>query len=214
MPRTPQTWLLPVLTTILIAGCATAAEPLSEAAPEAVTNDSIERSAAGEQLIAQPPLGWRQTGAVNTPALKRAEFVPEQDDEADWVRRITMESMVEEPLPDPIAFVDMMTADRDRDCGTFRRHPTFAGEENGYPTAVYLLICHQDKETGRSEVTMLKAIQGNDAFYVITRSMRGEPIPAEVEPDINETVIGGWAVYLRSISVCESEHASGRHPCP
>lgn len=210
MPGTPRTWLLPVLTAILIAGCATASEPRSEAAG----SDTTARSPAGEQLIAQAPLGWRQTGAVNTPVLKRAEFVPEQEDEADWIRRITLESMVEEPLPDPITFVDMMTAGRDRDCGTFRRHPTFAGEENGYPTAVYLLICHKDKETDRSEVTMLKAIQGNDAFYVITRSMRGEPIPAEAEPDIDETVIGGWAVYLRSINVCDSGHASGRHPCP
>lgn len=209
----------PVLSALLILGCASvlgcasAAEETPEADKPATTDGSAPGS-AGERLIAQPPAGWRQTGAVNTGSLKRAEFVPAEDDEKNWVRRITLESMVEDPLPDPIEFVSLMTAGRDRECGKFQRHPTFAGDENGYPTAVYLLICHKDKDTDRSEVTLLKAIQGNRAFYVITRSMRGEPIPEDAEPDIGETEIGGWAVYLRSVSLCDADHASGEHPCP
>lgn len=205
--------LIALFINVLVAGCASAADE-SRQEGKGPTADGSASGPVGERLIAQPPAGWRQTGAVNTGSLKRAEFVPDEDDEKNWVRRITLESMIEDPLPDPIDFVSLMTTGRDRECGKFESHPTFAGLENGYPTAVYLLICHKDKNTDRSEVTLLKAIQGNSAFYVITRSMRGEPIPEDAEPDIGETEIGGWAVYLRSISLCDAEHASGEHPCP
>ena len=172
---------------------------------------------AGERLIAQPPRGWRQTGATSISTLRRAEFMPEDElatgSETDWVRRITFESLKEDPLPDPLEFVELMSMGRDYDCGTFRSHPTFAGEENGYPTAVFLQVCHKDRQTDRSEVTLMKAIQGNDYFYVITRSMRGDPIPKDGAPDIEEAEIGGWAVYLKSITVCDASRPEA-HPCP
>lgn len=191
------------------AGCAGAATTAADT-PAAVTEP-----AAGEQLIAQPPAGWRQIGSVNTERLKRAEFVPAGDDAETWDRRITFESIVAEigePLPDPIKFVELITAGRDRDCGTFSIHHTFAGIENGYPSAVDLLICHKDRDTDRSKVTMMKTIQGNDAFYVIARSLRDEPIPKDEAPSIEEAEIGGWAVFLKSVSLCDTDRAA--HPCP
>lgn len=187
------------------------------AAPACAADVEAPPVPAGERLIAQPPQGWQQTGATNIGTLRRAEFMPEDEltagSEADWVRRITFESLNEDPLPDPIEFVELMSVGRDYDCGTYRSHPTFAGEENGYPTAVFLLVCHQDRQTERSEVTLMKTIQGNDYFYVITRSMRGEPIPRDGEPDIEQAEIGGWAVYLKSITVCDTSRPDA-HPCP
>lgn len=207
MCRLPMTASL-----LLVAACATAPDTVRSPAASAATPDS-----GTEQLIAQPPGGWRQTGATNIGNLKRAEFVPEAEyaegGQTVWTRRITFESIREEPLPDPIEFVDLMTSDRNYACGTFNAHPTFSGEENGYPTAVYLLICHKDRVTERSEITMMKTIRGNDFFYVITRSLRGEPIAKDAEPDIDEAEIGGWALYLKSISVCDTGRPED-HPCP
>ena len=183
----------------------------------ACTSASVAPSTPGERLIAQPPQGWQQSGATSVGSLRRAEFRPEEElaegAETEWTRRITFESLREDPLPDPIEFVELMNAGRDYDCGTFRAHPTFAGEENGYPTAVYLLVCHQDRQTDRSEVTLMKTIRGNEYFYVITRALRGDPIPKEGEPAIERAEIGGWAVYLKSISVCDTSRPEV-HPCP
>jgi len=204
---------LPITASLLLIGaCATVPDTAHSPAASAETPAS-----STEQLIAQPPRGWRQTGATNIGNLKRAEFVPEAESvegvETNWIRRITFESIREDPMPDPIEFVELMSFDRDYMCGTFEAHPTFSGEENGYPTAVFLLVCHKDRVTERSEITMMKTIQGNDFFYVITRSLRGEPIEPGEKPEIEEAVIGGWSLFLKSISVCDPGQPE-THPCP
>ncbi|MGD8417212.1 MAG: hypothetical protein PVH91_09160 [Pseudomonadales bacterium] len=203
--------LLPLLL-LLAAGCSAAAPANETASGAAGAADDEGTPPAGEQLIGQPPQGWQRIGGTNLETLKRAEFAPEEEIETDPKRRITFESMVEDPLPDPIEFVTALAGDRNRECGTFRAFTTFAGEENGYPTTVNLLVCHKDRKTGRSEVTLMKAIQGNDAFYVITRGRQGPPIPKDGQPEIEETVVGAWAVYLKSITLCDDERPG--HPCP
>ena len=60
-----------LLAVLLTAACS-AATPAPDA-PEAVP--------AGEQLLGQPPAGWRQVGATNLPSLRRAEFIPETETE-------------------------------------------------------------------------------------------------------------------------------------
>lgn len=206
-----------LLITALLIGPACATPPVSADPESAAADSAVPAAPSGERLIAQPPNGWQQTGATNVGTMRRAEFRPvgeiTNDPDSDWTRRITFESLRETPLPDPIQFVELMSAGRDRACGTYRAHPTFAGEENGYPTAVYLLVCHQDRQTERSEVTLMKTIQGNEFFYVITRALRGEPIPKDGEPDVEQAEIGGWALYLKSITVCDTDRPEA-HPCP
>ncbi len=205
---------LPAIVLLTMTACTTAADGDATTDPDPMATPD---PASGERLIAQPPQGWQQTGGTNLGNLRRAEFRPEAeiaaDPDSDWTRRITFESLSEEPLPDPIEFVELMNAGRDHACGTFSAHPTFAGEENGYPTAVYLLVCHEDRQTERSEITLMKTIRGNRHFYVITRALRGEPIPKDGVPDIEQAEIGGWALYLRSISVCDPDRPDA-HPCP
>ena len=58
---------------------------------------------------------------------------------------------------------------------------------------------------------MMKAIQGNDYFYVITRSQRGAPLAAEAKP-LSDEEAGGWSLFLRSIKVCDPSREE--HPCP
>lgn len=166
----------------------------------------------GEQLLAQPPAGWVQTSGTNTSILRAAQFVPDGDDAASWTRMIKFEAMTENPLPDPIDFVAFITEGQDTQCGTFESYPTFAGLENGYETAVNLLICHQDRKTKRSEVTMMKTIRGNEHFYVVTRAKRGPPITREDTPAVEEQVVAAWSLYMKSIGVCDTDRQA--HPCP
>lgn len=210
---------LPALALSLLCTACAAATGNSAAETGSATDGDVTapEQQAGEQLIGQPPAGWRRTGTTNIGNLRRAEYVPENEpaDAAKdaWTRRITFESMQDEPLPDPIEFIELMNSGRDYACGTFRAYPTFSGLENGYPTAVYLLVCHKDRTTERAEVSMIKTIQGNEYFYVITRAWRGAPIPKDEAPPLDETEIGGWAVFLKSISLCDPGRADV-HPCP
>jgi len=174
----------------------------------------------GERLIGQPPGGWHSVGATNTGGIRTAQFVPDGDDHRDWFRRITFESLADQPL-DPIAFLDLIEDEQKSTCEDFQAFPTFTGFENGYPTAVRLLICDRDRGTGRQELRMIKAIQGNDYFYVISRARREppEPPPADgdrpsngVEDSGLEEEVAAWSIYLKSIVVCDVDLAD--HPCP
>jgi hypothetical protein len=196
----------------LCSACAAATEEPAKKDP-AASSGAESPATNGEQLIAQPPKGWRRTGTTNIGNLRRAEFVPEDEPEGEWTRRITFESIQEDPLPDPIEFIELMNSDRDYACGTFHAYPTFSGFENGYPTSVYLLVCHRDRDTERSEVSMIKTIQGDEHFYVVTRALRGAPIPKDEAPPIEEAEIGGWAVFMKSVSVCDPSRPDA-HPCP
>ena len=77
---------------------------------------------------------------------------------------------------------------------------------------------------------MIKAIQGNDYFYVISRARREPPeppptdqIPSEipsggdrpsagVEDSGLEEEVAAWSIYLKSIVVCDVDLPD--HPCP
>ena len=172
---------------------------------------SARQAVAGEQLLAQPPSGWRQTGATSAAGMRTAEFVPDDEDSENWVRRIRFESLNQQPLPDPLEFTKLLEDDLRQRCDPAEAFGTFAGIENGYATSVNLLICHRDRESGQSEVTMVKTIQGGDHFYVVTRSKRG-PAVEEDQPAIEQEVIAAWSLYMKSIGVCDTDRTG--HPCP
>jgi hypothetical protein len=204
---------------VLLSACAerdpqaddTPTRPTAGAAP---TSEPIR----GEQLLANAPDGWQQTAATKTPALRIAEFIPADDHSEiaagaldDWREKVTFESLSGDPLPDPIEFVTGIGADQADICEGFEHVNIQSGFENNYPTSVRLLTCLRNKATQLGQVSLIKAIQGNEHFYVITRSKRVEPIVAG-EPPIDPEEMATWATYLRTIRVCDSERA--RHPCP
>ncbi|MEE8079643.1 MAG: hypothetical protein V3T18_11650, partial [Pseudomonadales bacterium] len=68
-----------------------------------------------------------------------------------------------------------------------------------------------NKLSNISLVSLIKVIKGNEYFYVINRSQRAAPLP-QGEPPLSEEVIAGWSLYIRSVSVCDTEKPE--HPCP
>jgi len=193
---------------VLTVACSEA--PDSEAPNPPISADSTTAE-AGETLIAQPPAGWLQINATNTRNIRSAQFIPDDESDENWTRKITFESLLESPLPDPIEFIEILNTGQNSRCGTYEAFPTFTGFENGYETSVYLLICHNDRQAKQSEVTMIKAIKGNDFFYVITRTKTAPPV-TEGAIAIEEEVVAAWSLYLRSITLCDSTREA--HPCP
>ena len=74
-------------------------------------------------------------------------------------------------------------------------HLVALSRERGYPVIVWLQVCPLNKETGKPEVTLLKAIAGKDSFYVVQKAFRFQPDKAQIEQ---------WSRYLRGVSVCDS----------
>ena len=197
---------------------ATAIDPVatteaSRAGLNPETKARADDDVVGEQLLADVPGGWRQILSIDRPGLRMAEFVPETsaDSSEDWTEKISFESLAGRPLPDPIEFVNALSEDQEGTCEGFQAFSTFSGLENGYPTTVHLLLCRRSKLVDKSQVTMIKVIQGNDYFYVVSRSRRGPALAEDASP-ITETEVAGWTLYLRAISACNTTDEN--HPCP
>ena len=237
-PLRPRRSWLPVFL-LWLAGCA------NSVAPHLDAKVSPSSAVQEEHLLGAPPGGWIQIGGTETTTLKFAEFVPasatasatpqrdraasaaatdevkaaEDAGEPDvgWTEKITFERLLGKPVADPLVFLDDLKADTMAGCPDGAFHPVASGLENGYPSAVALIVCPRQQITDTGQVTMIKVIQGNDAFYTITRSLRTDPFltgekgTPEASP-VDSTVIGGFSVYLRALSVCDPGRPE--HPCP
>jgi hypothetical protein len=76
-----------------------------------------------------------------------------------------------------------------------RSRPVAQGEENGYPSLVWLQNCPLNKATGKPEITWFKAIQGNDSFYIVQVAFKAWP---------SKEQISQWMRYLKSVTVCDT----------
>lgn len=211
--------------TMLIALCAglsacseppTAGGDAADAEAETVDQPTLleytpaDEPPTGEVLIAEPPEGWLETGAMQTPAMRMAEYGPREREDGN-LERITFESQTGQPLPDPIQFVLAVSRDLAVRCKEFQDINISSGLENGYPTSVRLMICPEFKDAPNGQVVMAKAIQGNEQFYVITRRLRTPPLPESGQP-LTAQEMAEWTTHLRGIELCDTREAS--HPCP
>ena len=171
----------------------------------------VAEPTTSETLLAQPPPDWLRSTATTTPGLRLTEYRPPAPPADGWDDRMRFEASSGTPMPDPIQVALTMAEEQRKNCEGFEDHNTFSGFENGYPTSVRLLLCREDKRTGKALVTLVKAIQGNDFFYLIVRS-RSAPPPDSGLDLISQAEIGGWSLHMRTIGLCDKQRAD--HPCP
>jgi len=164
----------------------------------------------GELLLAQAPPGWVESASMATPALRMAEYAPENQS-ADEIERVTFEAQTGLPLPDPIDFVLAVTADLAKGCSESEQFNIFSGLENGYPTSVRLLVCGALQQSPHGQVVMSKAIKGNEQFYVVTRRRLLAATPQHQAPLSPETM-AEWSLYFKTIGLCDTRRED--HPCP
>ncbi|MEM7220436.1 MAG: hypothetical protein AAF515_18900 [Pseudomonadota bacterium] len=167
--------------------------------------------AVGETLLLTPPPAWLRTREEANDNFRLVEYLPAGHTEADWEERLTVESNALQPLPDPIEFLSELGANDERNCTFAKSQNVYAGFENGYPSAVQLYTCREDRETGRGRVQLIKAIAGREHFYVIERTRRSAPLATDAAPLSNQDM-AAWSLYFRSVKLCDSEAAD--HPCP
>ncbi len=178
----------------------------------------------GERLIAVPPLNWELRVQSLNPDLRVLEYGPPRPADADpdepqrTTERLVFETFAADPMPEPadvLRNIALRLEERCRDVDAFN---TFMGEENNYPTAVALLICHRHRGSDMTHVQMVKGIRGNDEFYVVLREKRVEPLTdtndddgARRDVEALSEVVGALALYMRSVSLCDDSLEA--HPC-
>jgi len=164
-----------------------------------------------ERLIAQPPSGWIRTYQLNQEGERISEFSPADEDKNKWVNKISFESSLALQHADPIELLLKDAEEYKKRCNFVQHFNLFSGYENSYPTSLRLIMCGKSKQLDTGEVSMIKAIQGDEHFYVVKLTRKVAPFEPH-KPDVTETEIAEWSTYMKRIFLCNPQ--TPQHPCP
>ena len=175
------------------------------------TEDPAITSQTTELLLIQPPANFKRIYQLNSANSRMSDFIPDEESVAEWSTRLTLESFSDLVDADPIGMLQgEVEQDQDR-CNFVQNFNLFSGLENNYATSVRLYMCGENAFAKRGEIKLIKAIQGNDFFYLIKLLKRLDPFTKN-QPDIAQEEIAAWSAYLRQVSLCDT--AREEHPCP
>jgi len=156
-----------------------------------------------ENLLTTVPDGFKVDYSAKQDNFVITEMVSEGESVDDWSTMITVEIFLSEKNTTPKQYQDTLTERWFGACENSETYPVADGAENGYNFVLWQLYCPLNSATQKPELTYLKAIQGNDSFYLVQVAFRHEPSDEEVKQ---------WIGYLKEIKVCDSRIAE--QACP
>jgi len=169
---------------------------------------------AEEQLTLPVPDDWRTVSTLSTPWVRMSAFAIPADG-PDGYDKLSFEWFAHDLSTDadPFSVVEQVAGTIRGNCRGGSDQPVFAGEENGYPTVVRLLLCPQlnGSDPPRGELLMMKAVEGATGFWIV---VRGRDLSTEDPPSAAElrATVGTWSNALRTITLCDPQDPE--HPCP
>lgn len=200
MPR-----ILLIALLVLLTGCTTT----TLEAPVALQRSESD-APAGERLIASPPPDWQPVYQVNNQSLRLTDFIPPDQKPDNWETKLSFESHNAAQLDfDPLDLLAIDTLSARKNCKATQEYNIHAGYENNYETAVHLLLCNENVNREMGEIALIKAIRGNEHYYVV-RLIRRTPVFEQGEQTLEHEEIAIWSSYLSQIYVCDD---SVEHPC-
>lgn len=123
------------------------------------------------------------------------EMVPQGETVENWTQMVTMQIFFHRGDMTPQAFEQNMQANWSNSCPNSQYRQIRSGAENGYSFSFWLLDCPLNSQSGKPETTFFKAIQGNDAFYVVQKAFRGEPTKDQIVD---------WTQLAGKVQVCDT----------
>jgi hypothetical protein len=155
-----------------------------------------------ENLLVGMPQGFKVGFNESRNGMNMQEWVPANETVQNWTEMVTVQIFLNRKDLDPVQFLATMEKQWAGACRGSTATPPATGKTNGYTSATMLLRCPVLASSGKPETTMMKAIKGNDSFYVVQRAVRGVPTQAQLE----------WTKqYLDGVSVCDTRLAA--RPC-
>jgi hypothetical protein len=156
-----------------------------------------------ENLLQTLPDGYKIGFHTEKKGMVITELVPQSETVKNWTEMLTTQIFLGMKDTTPEQFQARMEKGWLAACKQGESAPVTKGKENGYSFSLWLQSCPSNPETGKPEIVWLKAIQGNDSFYVVQKAFRFDPPKEQVVQ---------WMKYLRAITVCDTR--SAQHPCP
>lgn len=139
-------------------------------APAPVT---IPKGAEGEQVLTDLPegfvLGWKNTDSRGNDII---ELIPKGETLQKWTQMATVNIANSSAHVSPREHLGIIETGWAAACPNSSSEWVREGLEQARPVAYLILACPKNPATGEMEVTYLKGIQGERAFYVVQRAFR------------------------------------------
>lgn len=176
--------------------------------PEPVLPQFDQSTEAGtasenENLLAELPTGFKIDYQAEQNNMVINEMVPQSESVNDWTTMVTVQIFLGETNTTSEQYQETMTQSWFNACQDSESYPVANGDENGYNFVLWQLYCPLNPSTQKVEYAYMKAIQGNDSFYLVQVAFRREPSSDEITQ---------WMNYLREVQVCDTRIAE--RACP
>jgi len=181
--------LLPIPGTTIEPSATLSSEPT--APPTQSTGTRLEN----ENLLVEVPMGFKVDYESKQDNIVINEMVPQNESVNDWTTMVTVQIFLGETNTTPEQYQETMTQSWSNACQGSEYYPVADGAENGYNFVLWQLYCPINPSTQKVEFTYMKAIQGNDSFYLVQVAFRHEPSDEEITQ---------WIQYLKRVQVCDS----------
>ena len=158
-----------------------------------------------ENLLITFPQGFKVANDQKANGVHLSEMIPKGESLDDWTQMVTVQIFFGAASLTPRGFEETMEASWKASCPGASRAHVADGTENGYPFNLWVLACPRNPASGKPETTLLKAIAGNDSFYLVQKAFRSKPTMDEV---------GAATAWLRKIEVCDSRRPEQACPRP
>lgn len=163
--------------------------------------------ARNENLLVSVPDGWEMVTDEKNDHGMLSEFVPKGETAQNWTRMITIQ--VFHNIPDevtPKSYLNKMieAAKEAVQEGTFTVEDLKIEDDSNYPTAAIQWFAGQVKSTDKGEITLIRAIRGQDAFYLIQMAWRQPVFKKTEDVTVPRKQIDEGIEFLRKASVADS----------
>ena len=188
------------------------------APPEAAAQSSqhsgdtlVLQGGGGEVYIAGLPKGWNLGFQESNEIGHHLEWVPRGQPVKDWRDMIAFQLFPKLIDVRPDQFLTKMADHYAQSCDQVLATDIEGTPANGYPGALRVLACTKNKVTGMGEVTLFRAVMGQEAFYVAQRAWRMQPFSPEAIPVTGDQLDAGRKLIEYGIACRSNASAS---PCP
>jgi hypothetical protein len=148
-----------------------------------------------ENLLVALPQGYK-VGYQNSAGKQLiSEMVPAGETVENWTEMLTVQIFLGMRDVTPAQYRERMQGLWAKACAGSEFAKVKEGVENGYVTLTWMQKCPLNRETGKPELTWMKAMQGRDSFYLVQKAFKFEP---SAEQSRN------WGGFLDGVRVCDT----------
>lgn len=151
-------------------------------------------AAPGENLLVSLPDGYKVDFQKREGKMLMTEMVPKAESVKDWTEMVTVQ-VFNGLKSTPEAFRDRINGLWSKSCPGAQSAPITSAIENGYPMTMWLASCPLNKDSGKPELTFMKAIAGKDSFYVVQKAFKFAPSKEQTAT---------WTQFLKKVGVCDT----------